>query len=239
MKTSSLKRTAAYLILGLFITTSCSEMCVEGEGEITSESRNLPAFHSIKLRIPGRVEIAENTGNTIKVEAQPNLLPMIKMEVSDGVLVISSKQCIGRNKGIHLQLTAPEFERLVVDGSGSITAMNTLNSQHLELAINGSGELNLTSNCESLYAGIKGSGEIKINGSSQSQIIRIDGSGKYLGRDFPSVSTETTINGSGEMDLFTIEKMKVTINGSGDIRYKGNPKLDSRINGSGSVTKME
>ncbi|MCX6273238.1 MAG: DUF2807 domain-containing protein [Bacteroidetes bacterium] len=217
--------------------TSCGKRCIDGKGELTSEERDPGAYTAVKLQIPAKVIIEEGLKNAFRIEAQPNLLPLINTSMSRGSLVIASDRCIGDNKGITIYITAPSFTKLAIEGSGSIESKNMLNAGELELIVNGSGTVNLQTTASLLYAGIKGSGGITVSGATQKTYLRLDGSGFFKASEFPSVKSEVVINGSGNADIFSIETLKAEINGSGLITYKGNPKINTHINGSGSVTK--
>jgi hypothetical protein len=218
--------------------TSCRH-CTDGKGELTTSNIDPGAFSSIKLKIPAKLTIEQGLKQEVRIEAQPNILKLLKPRLSQDALVIESTECIGENKGINIFISNPTYNTLVLDGSGSITGQGAINTNQLELAVNGSGKIQLLANSETLFAGIKGSGEIIIEGSTHKEYIRIDGSGRFYGVKTPAVKGDIQLNGSAVAEVFCLEKLEATVNGSGTIKYKGNPQLRSKINGSGGVNRLE
>lgn len=228
----------AFLVISI-LTASCSLVCIDGEGNIASEDRNPGSFHSIKLKIPARVILEQGQQYQTRIEAEQNLIPLIKTEITRERLEITAEKCIGSTKGITIYITVPEIELLSIEGSGSVVTASPINGGRLELVINGSGTMKLEATAELLFCGLKGSGQIEISGSSKQQYVKITGSGVYNAASFATAESEIAITGSGLAEVFTIDKLKAEIDGSGEIRYKGNPTLKSQINGSGGVNRIE
>ncbi|HRY32317.1 MAG TPA: head GIN domain-containing protein [Bacteroidales bacterium] len=223
------------LIAVLFL--SCSFDCENGSGEIVSEDRDIREINGVKLQIPADLLIEQGNTTSFRIEAQQNILSLITTTVSQGVLTISSQSCFGIHKPIRIRVSTPDIRKLSVSGSGAIRTENPVNTGKLELAVQGSGSIQIDANCEVLYSGIKGSGEMILSGTAHRQYVRIDGSGAYNAGQLASTSTEVEINGSGTAEVFPVEKLGVDIRGSAVVRYSGKPVVSSRIDGSGEVQK--
>ncbi|MHC1707639.1 MAG: head GIN domain-containing protein [Bacteroidales bacterium] len=220
------------------IAISCDTMCIRGEGGITTEDRNMGTFHSIKLNIPAQVKLTQGAVIQTRIEAQPNLLKLIKTSVAKEKLEITSDECFGENKGITVFITMPQINLLSIDGSGNIETTSPINVSKLELVIHGSGDIKLNATSELVYCGIKGSGNVILAGSSKQQYVKIDGSGNYKASDFATENSEINIQGSGNAEVFAISRLKAEISGSGSVFYKGNPDVKSKINGSGNISRL-
>src|SRR5512140_3219381 len=59
-----------------------------GSGNVISETRNVSDFHAIDISYPAQVFIKQGAKESLKVEAEDNLLPKLKTRVSNGVLEI-------------------------------------------------------------------------------------------------------------------------------------------------------
>jgi hypothetical protein len=160
---------------------------------------------------------------------------MISTSLKEETLTIESSECIGSVKGINVYIKAPNFSKLIVEGSGDIHGKGVINTGHLGIVVNGSGNIELEANAESLFCGIKGSGQVKLSGSGKTQHVKIEGSGYFSAAEFSSVSADININGSGSAAVSADSSLKAQVNGSGEIRYTGNPRIEKDVNGSGEI----
>ncbi len=238
MKKLFVDRCVLFLPLIAAFILSCSFDCENGSGEPVSEDREISEINGVKLQIPADLVIEQANTTSFRIEAQQNLLNLITTTVSQGVLSISSRSCFGIHKPILIRVSTPDIRKLTVSGSGAIRTENMVNTAKLELAVQGSGSIQIDANCEVLYSGIKGSGEMILTGTAHRQLVRIDGSGAYNAGQLASTSTEVEINGSGTAEVFPVEKLGVDINGSAVVKYRGKPVVSSSINGSGEIQKI-
>ena len=238
MKKSNISYLALFLVLGGGLS-SCHENCLTGKGEVIAHTQDIGAYSAIKLKVPATVYLEQNASQEVKVEAQNNINDNLTFRISEEVLIIDSKRCIGENKGISIYLKTPTITKLTIEGSGNINGQGIFNTDQLELAVKGSGDINVKANAGIVFAGTKGSGNIVVAGTAQKQYIKIDGSGNYNGSVLPTVKSDVYINGSGEASVHTIENLFVNIAGSGNVKYKGNPKVSSKIEGSGQLIRVD
>src|SRR5688500_5437256 len=64
----------------------------KGSGHIASESRDVSGFKSIDVGSVFQVEITLNEEYGVELEADDNLLPLIRTEVRNGILVIKAEE---------------------------------------------------------------------------------------------------------------------------------------------------
>jgi len=212
---------------------------MEGKGSLKSEIHPVKPFTGIRLKLPAELIIEQGPVQEVSIEAQDNIRKTIKLDVKNESLEIDNAECLGSHEGIIIHVKTPEINKLIINGSGKIRSKGKLTGNHMEFGINGSGSVDADIDVKSLYAGIKGSGEIVLKGNAAMQNIKVMGSGSFMAIDLPTVTAEAEIDGSGEIRLFVLEKLKATINGSGNIHYKGSPETKTKVNGSGFVNKIE
>ena len=64
---------------------------VRGSGNVVTETREVSGFDSIHVDYPARVLISQGSAETLKIEAEDNLLPGLKTEVGGNELQIYYK----------------------------------------------------------------------------------------------------------------------------------------------------
>jgi hypothetical protein len=235
-----------------------------GSGNLAEETREIGDIKGVSLDTVGELEIGLGEENSLRIEADDNILPLLESQVEDGVLYIRTKQ--GANfstrNDIRYTLTVPSgsLERIEATASGSITAPD-LESSGMNVGIHGSGNLTL-GNLETgvfdlemdssgnfamgaLQAGsltlkIQGSGNAAIAGGKVAeQNVTMESSGAYTARELQSDRAEVEISGSGNARIQVAQQLTARLSSSGNLEYSGDPQVDQEATGSGQVIHVE
>jgi hypothetical protein len=228
----------AILLIG-FMITSCSFGTIKGEGEPQKFQRNIKDFTKVNLSTSANVFIIQGSEFAFTIETNPNIEDLIKTEVDDQELKISSNKNFNASR-LDIYITMPHIEKLSANGSGDISCKNEIQPINLELNIKGSGNIILNKIIVvDLKASIAGSGSITLNtGRAKNAFYQISGSGNIEADHVDSESIDASINGSGDILCYAQDKLNVDIFGSGNLKYKGQPKTKVNINGSGKVSSF-
>ena len=73
------------------ITFDDGESKVKGSGVAASETRAMASFEAIEATGVGKLKVRIADNESVRVSADDNILPLIKTEVRNGVLVLSTK----------------------------------------------------------------------------------------------------------------------------------------------------
>jgi hypothetical protein len=211
--------------------------CLEGSGELKSDTRLLKPFTRIELNTDAKVIITKDTVQSIRVEAQPNVLKVLTTEVSGKWLYIDLDGCLADHKPITVYISTPSFETIEVDGSGSVEGRGSFNGEKITLSIDGSGSINIGLSANEVKSEIKGSGNMNLSGSARKFDVDLSGSGDVNAQEMPSGVCKVNVRGSGNCRIFAINKLAVDIAGSGNVFYKGTPDITTNITGSGKLEK--
>lgn len=213
---------------------------VQGSGNVVSETRTVDKFHSIKMTVSGTVYVTQNTTSLLQLEAEDNIMPLLRTYVQDGILIVDSEKSFSTTKSINIYVNMAEIKSLVVSGSADIIGKSEVVSDDLKIAITGSGNMKLQINAKQLHSKISGSGNICLKGNTLSHIAVISGSGNLKAADLVSEKSTVQISGSGNGKINISEELNAEISGSGNIYYKGNPKIvNQQITGSGEIRKVD
>ncbi|MEO0332345.1 MAG: head GIN domain-containing protein [Bacteroidota bacterium] len=208
---------------------------VRGSGNVITEGRILDSFSRIEVEGAANIFISQGSDQTIEIEADDNIVPIITTKVRGDELEISSSQGYRSNNPVNVYVTIPEIEGIRIDGSGDVFGETSLGGNELELEIEGSGDMDLEVFYTQLSVESSGSGDFQMFGEVDDQNIRISGSGNYQARDLDSKNCDIRITGSGDAAVAASEFLKAEIRGSGNIRYYGSPEVDSSVSGSGNI----
>lgn len=215
----SKKRMIIVLIVGAIVLaiTSCNINAIRGSGDLITESRNVGNFDSIALSGSGEVIVTQGAGESLTIETDDNVMEHVKAEVRGGTLELGFKERTGSISPTRLIFTVgvDDLKGLRISGSGDIES-STVDTDRLDVKIDGSGDINLS-------------------GEATAQEVTINGSGKHDAADLRSESVEVNISGSGEATVWATQALDTNISGSGTVNYYGTPSVNSSGSGSGQV----
>jgi hypothetical protein len=228
-------------VMSVFMLSGCliSFDSVNGNGKIVTEGRNEKNFTGVNLEGVGNVYISQGDEESIKIETDENILPLIITEVRNGTLVLNSLESISPTR-LNFYITVKNIKNLEIDGSGNIYGNNEIISDDLNLMTDGSGDFKFDNiKIKNLSLRISGSGDMRLSGNAVNSECQIKGSGDVDMLYLDANSARVRIDGSGNCRLSVRESLWAIINGSGDVYYKGKPKeLRTEVNGSGDIREI-
>lgn len=260
MKTiRSIARNITIILSLILILASCDKWNlkgIKGEGPVVSSDTEMNDVCGIILEIPASVYLTQGDEQSIKIEAQQNIIDNIIKSESNGALRLEFDEDVSRCEPIKVYMTIQNLALIDIRGSGEVNSDSEFDSEDdldinisgsgdvyvdananlVDLNISGSGDISLGTECEGINGTISGSGEIKLSGNCSNYAdFLISGSGDINAFDFTNKSLNITSYGSGKAKVNVSEQLKVKIVGSGDVYYKGYPTLSVNISGSGDV----
>ena len=212
---------------------------VSGTGPTRTETRTASDFHAIECNIAGDVEVTVSDNFSVEVQAQENILPILKTEVENGTLKIYFSENVSQSEGLKVRVSAPAFDQFSLGGSGTIKTTNAIRAEKMEMNVAGSGDIVvLQAEFGTATASIAGSGSIELGGKANSLETDIAGSGDIKAKQLTANSLDVEISGSGSVTCDVVNNLKASIAGSGDVFYSGQPAVESNVSGSGTVKKL-
>ncbi len=128
---------ASLLMLSVAVG-ACAIVGERGSGRMAIEARDVSGFDQVDLSGSGTVLIAVTGTESLKIEAEDNILPLLTSEVRNGRLELGAKQNISPTREIVYTITVVSLEAVRVSGSGSVTATD-IDADAFNVDISGSG----------------------------------------------------------------------------------------------------
>jgi hypothetical protein len=238
------------------------DMVIEGSGKVMTETRQVSNFSQIELLNSGNVILTQSDRETLRIEAEANLMPYIVTEVVGDTLKIYFESdrpldawptkpvkyyvTMKDVKGLQVHGSGDIFaERLAADslllviaGSGDIT-VNQLDVKKLDSVISGSGDLLIDQlKADSVETVISSDGNCSLAGRTARQSMHVSGSGDYSAFDLQSQTASIQVAGSGDVDVWVTEILDANISGSGDLTYYGTPSIRKHVSGDGDISGL-
>lgn len=216
------------------------QQIINGSGTLKTESRQVSDIERISLEDIGDLTIIQGEEESLRVEADDNLLQYIETTMRGRELVLKIKDgyTFSDVAAVNYTLTLKDLSRVSVAGAGNITA-EKLNVGDLELTVAGTGNVKINDlQAKNLRAETNGSGNFDLQGAVEEQDLTINGAGNYTAGDLQSKQAKVTITGAGNVTVWATESLDVHISGFGNVNYYGSPKVEESIAGGGGVKSL-
>lgn len=189
-------------------------------GKIISEIRNVGAFNKIDFNLVGFLEIVQDSDESVKIEADGNIIPIIETVVEDGILKIRMVKwkCFRNMKNLKVCVSVKNLCLVKNQGVGTVE-IKKLQTPSLTLILSGVGSLNVQDlETDSLEAQLTGVGSLNINsGIAKKQTILVSGCGSFNGQNLVGEVGTVTVSGCGSAKV-NIQDISCNKTGVGSIK---------------------
>ncbi|MCS6905666.1 MAG: head GIN domain-containing protein [Bacteroidia bacterium] len=227
-----------WVVIAIFIAS----WVLPGYGQRIKETRELPYFHSIRLLTAVNLELYYSQKPHIVIKGITFYSQRLVTQVDDQVLVISSNNSIDWEDGITVQVHAPQYQEIYLEGRGNILSKIPIQEEKLVLELAGSGKMEIELEVRELELNLTGSGKIWVHGKAKIAEIKTTGSGKVAAQELRAHRLSAYLTGSGilDLDLTPCQEAELKLTGSGNIFYRGScPHLNISRLGSGRIQQVE
>lgn len=238
------------------VHTAWSSDAKEGDGVAARDQREVKALPALDVSGSLPVEVRVGLAPSLVVEADSNLLPLIRTETQGDTLRIYSEKSLRSRTPLRIVYTTPRLSEVRASGATRVE-VSDLNGAPLDVRKSGSSELRLAGRVGSLNARSSGSGlldasrlqsdgiDATLSGSSRMRLGQVKGdharmelSGSSSFEASGAVrSLSARVSGSASMDLADLraEDADLGASGSGGIRATVRQSLFARTSGSGGI----
>jgi hypothetical protein len=167
------------------------------------------------------VQVAASESESLSIQADDNLIPLIKSDVSNGVLRVygDTDRGFSTKNEIKMKLVVKALESIEIKGSGDVFG-ESLTGDKLDIIVRGSGDVGFKSlKANEIAVAVKGSGDIKVLSLAAKNVT-------------------AQVHGSGDISLGQMDASdaKLSVHGSGDVKAEGkSDRVDIEVHGSGDV----
>ena len=203
---------------GISITFGDSDSKVKGSGVAASETRAVANFEAIEATGIGKLKLRISDSDGVKVSADDNILPLIKTEVKDGVLTLSTKGATLSKTDIVFEVTARRIKRMENSGTVSIDASG-FNGGDLSVETSGVGSIKLNGRVDSFEAELSGVGSLEADALAADRVY-------------------TNLSGVGSAHVRAEKSLRANVSGVGSLSWKGAATdVSTNVSGIGRVSK--
>jgi len=222
----------------LILITSCGKKTIGGNGRVISQHRDIKGFKSVSVKGAYDVYLKKGSTESVIIEADSNLMSVIKTEVTDSALDIYNIKTIIRSKELRLIITCPNLNSIDFSGATELSCDSGLVFKDLIINISGAGRIDMNMELNDLSAIVSGGADLNFSGKANSLDVSITGAGNLNAHKFVTQKCKIDISGFGRAKVNVVQKLDVNISGAGKVDYIGNPEVKQSISGAGKIHRI-
>ena len=191
---------------------------VKGSGNRKKESREVGEFNELEVSGAFRVEIECGKPRSLEIEADDNLLPLIKTDAAGGRLKLGQTRGFRTDSMPLVRINVPDLKALSIPGASDLRLIGVRN--------------------DALKIDVEGASKLHASGETGKLDLNLDGAGVIDTGELRARTVTVESNGAGTTSVYAIESLDATVNGVGSIDYYGDPKsVNQKVNGIGRINK--
>jgi hypothetical protein len=192
---------------------------VTGSGVRKVEKRELRPFTSIATDGAFEIDVVCQQPQSLEIEGDDNLLPMVSTEVSNGVLRINPVGSYSTRTPMKIKISVPNIEGITANGAGTIDVSRLKNDK-----------FDIDSN---------GAPTIRVAGETKELEIDANGAGHVDTHKLRASRAGVDSKGVAKVEVFASDVLNVTVSGPSQVVYDGDPAVNQTVNGPGSVKRRD
>jgi hypothetical protein len=214
-----------------------------GSGHVISETREVDGFTAVDISYPAQVFITQGPSESLKIEAEDNLLPGLQTRVRNNTLEIFYKSNEGKavrsTKPVKITIMVKELNDVSFSSAGELN-LSGIENDALNVSVSGAGDLKMIKmTLKDLAIDLSGAGSISASGTADNLSLDISGFGSFDGKEFHNHSVTIGLSGAGSATVWVDDHLDAEISGAGSVSYYGSPSVTKQVSGVGSVNQLK
>jgi len=225
-------------VLFLFIsTTSCMFDGVKGNGNVITKNRKISSdFVRIKVSRGLDVYITKDSRVSLAVEADENLHELIRTDVKNGTLIITSEKNIWEASSKKIHLSVENLNEILVSSGAEVYSENTLSSDRMRISTSSGAGVKLRLDVNDLVCDSSSGSNIKLTGKAVSLDVSTSSGSNISAYDLEVENCIARSSSGSDIRVNVTQSFDGKATSGSNIRFKGNPRtVYKKDNSGGSV----
>jgi hypothetical protein len=191
---------------------------VQGSGVLASERVDVSGFKGVDVGGVFQVEMTARQDYSVEVSADDNILPLVKVYVSDGVLKIATEGRFSNSNPIRVRVSAPDIESIEASGASKVNVSNLKNS--------------------SLKIDTSGASRVSVAGETSNLTIDVSGASSVDAEALKAGNADVDASGASCVKVLALNRLMSEASGASRITYTGNPaSVEKKSSGAGKISQ--
>ena len=254
----------ALLLFVVFTMTSCLDFLrerVEGSGNvIKKEDYNINGFSKISIATGINAYVKMGDTESIIVEADDNILELIRVEIAGDELSVYLDAKIGDYKKMDVYITTKELEAVKASSGANVDIESVVNAEKLFCKASSGANIEISANVTNFEGDASSSGQINIgaltankatlemssgaaisieNGAAENLNVRASSAGNLRAYNVEAQTCDADASSGGSININVIKTLLAEASSGGNVNFKGSPSIEKMSTSSGgSINKQ-
>ena len=222
------------IIILTLLFTSCIRMGYEtGSGNVVTEYRDLPYFNKVKVTDGLDVKIEQGSKAKVVVNADDNLIDLIKTEVENDQLNIYIEKMFIRSKNIEVLLTVNDLEELEASAGSSVKGQNPIRGSNLKVKAHAGSLLDLNLDVDQFEFNASSGSNSKLGGITKNMLVKTSSGANLDAYDLVADLAEIKSSSGSNVKIQVRKEILADISSGGNVTCKGEPEIKNINKSSG------
>jgi hypothetical protein len=212
---------------------------ISGNGNVIDETRDVTGFKGVHVSSGIDVYLSEGDQFEVRVEADENLMEVIKTELRGDILVVGTERVNIRNaKSKRVYVTLPKLAELKISSAGDCEGQTLFHCEDLRLSISSAGDMTLETEADRIFLDISSSGDARVAGSANLLEASLSSAGDLDAWDLEAKVVDVNVSSAGDARIFATEEITMDASSAGNIYYRGDARVvHSHSSSAGGIVK--
>ncbi|MFK5889794.1 MAG: head GIN domain-containing protein [Flavobacteriaceae bacterium] len=228
-------------LIVLFVsTTSCMMNGISGNGDIETQERDISEdFTAIKVMQGIDVYLTSNNSTKLTVEADENIIDLLRTDVNNGTLKIYFEKNVWRATSRKVYLSVPTLSSIVTTSGASVRFENTLKADKLSLRATSGADIYAHVDVTDLNSATTSGADIKINGLAKNFEASATSGSDIKASDLKADYVTVRVTSGADIRVYALKEINAKATSGGNIRYDGDPKVVNKTKNSGGRIRRD
>jgi len=196
---------------------------VSGNKIVVTQDRQVEPFHAIKVSGGIDVELSQGSEQKLKVEADENIIALIRTEVKDGVLNIYHEEIIQNVQTMKIHLTFKQLDAITASGGCDIESKQKLTFTNLKTDISGGCSIRLNCKAKNMVCMHSGGSDAELSGEAESCTFNVSGGCDVKASELHLKKCTIDASGGSDVTVYVTGELTIDAAGASDVTYYGKP----------------
>jgi len=197
---------------------ACGVFGVRGEGDVTSETRQVDSFTAIDVGGGIRLIAAVGEPLSVQVRAQSNILPIIATDVSNDTLHVSSRESFLSTDAVEVHVSLPTLSAVTLSGGSN-------------------GEVSGVTGSE-LAADLSGGSRMSATGTIANLTVTASGGSRAELQQLPAATVAVNLSGGSVAIVQASDEVQGSASGGAALTVAGEATLNVQATGGATVVRQ-
>ncbi len=225
-----MKQKIKLLIILFLLGTSAVNLFATSSVPEKNQTRNVKGFNAVEASTGIVVFISMGDKESVKVDADEDIISDVITEVKSGTLHIYMKSRRGFNlfnrhnySSVKVYVTATELNRLKASSGAEVRSESTLSGDAMDVNASSGGIVNTDLVYKNITMDASSGAQLRIKGRAKYLDVSTSSGGIIDADDLKAEFCKASASSGGNASVLTTTEINARASSGGNIRYSGNP----------------